>query len=79
MKIDVIEPMPVPMPPRKFVLELTEEEMRAVLEVANFNYLVADACKYPSFVKDKSDVQKVLHDLFFKFPEPVRDSLRRYK
>lgn len=75
MKIEVKATIPAPPPPRTFVLTLTEDEMKAVMEVANWNGIVSSETHIPNYVASFQDVRRVFTKIWWGVPKEDRDNL----
>lgn len=75
MRVEVKKPVPLPVPTQTFVLTLSEEEMKAVMEVANFNGLLSETRTRHYYVKSLDEVRHVFKEIWWNVPEATRDAL----
>lgn len=79
INIEVKEPVPAPVPPRTFVLRLTEEEMKAVMEVANFGGRLPGGFDSPYYVDKLADVNETFNSIWGMCPSDIRLGLLNKK
>ena len=75
MHVEVKKSAPLPVPPPTFVLTLSEEEMKAVMEVANFNGLLSATQPRHYYVKSLDEVHRVFKGIWWNVPQETRDAL----